>query len=201
MTSRDATTQAQHSMSATPRGVRNNNPGNIRHSGISWQGQAAQQTDPAFVTFASVHDGIRAIARILISYQARHHLATTAELIHRWAPPHENLTGAYAAAVARAIGRDPTSPIDLVHDPALLARFVAAIIHHENGDPRRHGRDRWYDAALIQRAIHAALQGSVQHHEDRSHQHRTRHHRSLPHPRPTPTPNASPPTIAPRMLG
>lgn len=126
-------------MKAT-RGIRNNNPGNIdRHVGVRWQGQAADQSgDRRFVVFDSPKWGIRAIARILITYQDARDAAdgskidTIREIIARWAPPAENDTGAYATHVATLtrIGVDQT--ID-VYDYATMKALVAAIITHENG--------------------------------------------------------------------
>ena len=44
-----------------PRGIRNNNPGNIRRNGDPWQGLAKDQTDREFFTFQSAVYGIRAL--------------------------------------------------------------------------------------------------------------------------------------------
>ena len=52
-----------------PRGIRNNNPGNIRRNGDPWQGLAKEQNDREFFTFKSAVYGIRALARLLITYQ------------------------------------------------------------------------------------------------------------------------------------
>ena len=83
-----------------PRGVFNFNPGNIRKSNEMWRGlsPASAQTDPAFFRFAAPEWGIRAIAAILRTYQIKHNLKTVSQLIHRWAPPVENDTGAYERA-------------------------------------------------------------------------------------------------------
>lgn len=123
-----------------PRGLRNHNPGNIdRHPGIRWQGQAADQSgDPRFVVFEAPKWGIRAIARILITYQdARQardgsRIDTIREIVARWAPPGENDTGAYSRHVAAltAIGEDET--LD-VYDFVTAKALVKAIIQHENG--------------------------------------------------------------------
>lgn len=117
----------------TPRGVRNRNPGNIRHSSARWLGMAAKQTDPDFVQFTAPKWGIRALYRVLRTYQVKHGLATIAEIIGRWAPPNENDTGAYARAVAKACGVAPDDVIDVVTDKAMAAKLVMAIIRHENG--------------------------------------------------------------------
>lgn len=118
-----------------PRGIRNNNPGNIdRRPGVVWQGMSADQsTDPRFVVFEAPEWGIRAIAKILLNYQRQHKLTTVRQMIGRWAPPNENDTNAYAVAVARALGVAPDDKISLASDRGKLVALVAAIIRHENG--------------------------------------------------------------------
>lgn len=112
-----------------PRGIRNNNPGNIERSGVSWKGMAADQSsDSRFVVFSSPEYGIRAMARVLKNYMAQGY-DTVQEIINRWAPPIENDTGAYVRAVASHLGVDPKAPIGTAHIPAL----IEAIIQHENG--------------------------------------------------------------------
>lgn len=118
---------------STPsRGIRNNNPGNLRRSNDPWQGLAAQQTDPAFFVFQSPVYGIRALARTLITYQGKHGLRTIRTLVTRWAPAAENDTEAYIRAVAQATGFAPDQTLDL-HAYADLKPLVCAIIRHENG--------------------------------------------------------------------
>lgn len=120
---------------SAPRGIRNHNPGNIRWSNDSWQGSIprAQASDTAFVQFTAPKWGIRALAKILLTYQSKYELRTIARMIGRWAPPSENNTPAYVAAVAAAIGQSPTAVIDLYARPDLLRALIAAIIKHENG--------------------------------------------------------------------
>lgn len=117
---------------SAPRGVRNNNPGNLRRSKDPWQGLAKAQTDEAFFVFDTACYGIRALARTLITYQDRHHLRTIRQIISRWAPPSENNTAAYIRAVATRAGRLPDKQLDL-HTHADLKPLIEAIIHHENG--------------------------------------------------------------------
>lgn len=113
----------------TARGLRNNNPGNIERSGVTWQGMANDQSsDSRFIVFASPEYGIRAMARVLKNYVAQGY-NTVQEIINRWAPPIENDTGAYVRAVAANVGVDPNTPIDASHMPGI----IAAIIQHENG--------------------------------------------------------------------
>lgn len=112
-----------------PRGIRNNNPGNIERTRVRWKGMAAEQRDPRFITFVRPEWGIRAIARILLG-DWREGQNTIASLIEEWAPPHENDTKAYVRAVGRSCGVDPYLPCDI---PNLLARIIPAVIRHENG--------------------------------------------------------------------
>lgn len=112
-----------------PRGIRNNNPGNIIRSGIRWRGMAPEQTDPKFVVFVSPEWGIRAMARLLRSYINSGH-NTIRRIITRWAPPTENPTDAYIAAVARETGLHADSPVTVEDFP----RLIAAIIRFENGE-------------------------------------------------------------------
>lgn len=117
----------------TPRGIRNNNPGNIRR-GNEWQGQIpdAQRTDSAFCQFVTPEYGIRAMCIILRNYQQKHGLNTVSGIIRRWAPPGENDTQAYIDNVARATGVTPDQPVD-TGDPYFMTKLLQAIIRHENG--------------------------------------------------------------------
>lgn len=111
------------------RGLRNNNPGNIRH-GQPWQGLAAAQNDAAFATFLSPEYGIRAMAVTLKTYANSYGINTVARIIARWAPASENNTLAYIASVAGSMGVDQDAPLSY---PVDLPGLIAAIIKHENG--------------------------------------------------------------------
>jgi hypothetical protein len=115
------------------RGIRNNNPGNIRIGGDKWQGLSAVQDDGAFFKFETARMGIRALARILITYQDKYGLASVAKIIARWAPPEDNNpTIGYASFVARHAGVGINDPLDL-HDYEDLIGVVEGIILFENG--------------------------------------------------------------------
>lgn len=121
-----------------PRGVRNHNPGNIdRVAGVRWQGQSADQSgDPRFVVFDHPKFGIRAVARVLVTYQDKRKAAdgsridTIREIIERWAPAKENDTGAYVGQVAKKLGVDGDETID-VYRYEVMRPLVEAIIAHE----------------------------------------------------------------------
>ena len=133
------------------RGIRNNNPGNIRH-GDAWQGMADEQTDSAFIQFITPEYGIRAMTKVLLTYSDVYGLDTVAEIISRWAPPKnkkgefENNTDSYIRAVAASLGVHPQQRIDV---RANMPALVEAIIHHENGTQP-------YDTATLGRGIVAA---------------------------------------------
>ncbi len=120
------------------RGLRNNNPGNIRHGGSAWVGASVAQTDPDFLQFSSPGWGLRAIARTLLTYGRKRRAAdgspidTLGEIITRWAPPGENDTAAYIADVAKRTGLDPDRVLNLQDQPTLRL-LTDAIVHHENG--------------------------------------------------------------------
>ncbi|WP_428555954.1 structural protein [Pseudomonas edaphica] len=116
------------------RGARNNNPGNIDYNPANqWQGQL--KPDPAiekrFARFDTPENGIRALGKVLLTYQRKHGLKTVKAIISRWAPAVENDTAAYVRAVEANIGTSPGAEVDLTQ-PAVMSGFVKAIIHHEN---------------------------------------------------------------------
>lgn len=111
------------------RGLRNNNPGNIRRDGTTWQGLDPNQTDPDYFKFVNSTWGIRALGKVLTTYMTTHGLNTVTGIINRWAPPSENDTGSYIVDVARDLGVDPNQTLSAADLPML----TAAIIKHENG--------------------------------------------------------------------
>lgn len=131
---------------SVPRGIRNHNPGNIRRSADPWQGLAKDQNDDAFFQFAEPKWGIRALARVLISYQDKHGLRTVRAIISRWAPPVENKTSSYIDHVAHRLGVGADDPLD-IHDYRVLRGLVEAIIAHENG--QQPYTDAQIDAGLV----------------------------------------------------
>lgn len=132
----------------TPRGIANNNPGNIRRGADQWQGLADKQTDPAFWQFTEAKWGLRALAKNLLAYYRKMHLDTVELVIERWAPPSENNTVAYVNAVASDMGVKPNQELDL-QQTSVMAPLVAAIVHHENGQQP-------YSDALIRSACEMA---------------------------------------------
>jgi hypothetical protein len=120
-------------MNKTPRGIRNCNPGNIRH-GDNWDGLHPYSTelDPSFCVFISPQYGIRALCKILRNYNKLYGINTIQGIINRYAPPNENDTSSYAKHVAKKLGVKPTEPVDVIH-PDVMYLLLTAIILHENG--------------------------------------------------------------------
>lgn len=115
----------------TPRGIRNNNPLNIR-IGNNWQGEAAISKDAEFETFSHPKYGFRAGAKLLKNYQNWYGLNTVQSIIHRFAPPNENHTDNYVAFVASQMGVNPNQPVNL-SDNATLTRMIHAMSIMEVG--------------------------------------------------------------------
>lgn len=114
-----------------PRGVRNNNPGNVQRGGDKWQGEIAGN-DPRYASFSTPEAGIRAMGKTLLTYQDTHSLNSVEDFISRWAPATENDTQAYIASVSQSMGVRPDSPLNL-RDQATLSKLVASMIKVENG--------------------------------------------------------------------
>jgi hypothetical protein len=114
-----------------PRGIRNNNPGNIRH-GDKWQGLADKQTDASFCVFKAPEWGIRALVKILRNYQTKHGLKTVESIINRFAPQIENDTSSYILSVCQVLDVKPRDVID-VFEPGIMINLLKAVIRHENG--------------------------------------------------------------------
>ena len=142
-----------------PRGIRNRNPGNIRH-GSQWVGLAPEQPDAAFATFTDHVFGLRALMVVLLTYYRRHKLDTVREIIGRWAPPVENDTGAYVDQVAKRLGVGPDEIVNPERRETLIG-LARAIVRHENGKPPSGAPADWYAADVYDRAADLALQRSA----------------------------------------
>ena len=126
-------------MTRTPRGIRNNNPLNIR-KGNNWQGERHPQTDPAFEEFQSVEMGLRAGFIIIRNYiKARPPHDTLRKIITRWAPANENNTAAYIKTVTEKSLVNPDERLKFT-DKNKLCRIVAAMCLVECGQTISFGR-------------------------------------------------------------
>jgi len=122
------------------RGIRSNNPLNIRRTATRWQGAREEQTDKSFVQFKTMAYGYRAAWKILQTYYERfcrqEKPFTVRNIITRWAPPSENDTEAYIRNVlimSGIGGKEKLLPPSNVLSYGRLSRLVAAMTCIECG--------------------------------------------------------------------
>ncbi|MBN3848621.1 hypothetical protein G3N58_17590 [Paraburkholderia sp. Ac-20342] len=133
-----------------PRGIRNNNPGNIRFGKFAQQMGATVGDDKGFAVFQSMEDGIKAAIELLKGYVSKGY-DTVRKIISRWAPAGENNTAAYIDAVAKKLGI--SADAQLSGDQ--LGGVAQAIFQHENG--RAYGNVR----SLMDQSQSARLGGAA----------------------------------------
>ena len=99
-------------VNAMARGIRNNNPLNIRRNPRNrWQGLREEQTDKSFCQFTEMKWGLRAAIRLMENY-IRQGLQTPRQIIGRWAPPTENDTASYVRKACQRAGLMPDEPVN-----------------------------------------------------------------------------------------
>lgn len=115
-----------------PRGIRNNNPGNIEKTTTLWKGEIPQfkNTDGRFKQFYNYIYGVRAIILNIKAY-FRKGIKTPRQVISRWAPPGENNTDNYIRFVSSYIGVPENLPIPF--EKSTIKKLIEAIIIKENG--------------------------------------------------------------------
>lgn len=122
-----------------PRGIRNNNPLNIR-KGNDWQGERQPQTDRSFEEFTSIEMGLRAGFIIIHNYlKKRPPINTIRAIVRRWAPPSENATEKYIAEVVRRSGINADQAVKW-EEKNKLCRIVQAMCWVECGQEVGFGR-------------------------------------------------------------
>lgn len=115
-----------------PRGLRNNNPLNIRKNNDVFQGEVTPSKDTAFKQFKTMAYGYRAGFKILSNYYRKYRLTTIRGMITRWAPENENNTAAYVSLVSKYSGIPADDIID-INNKELMIRIVAGMSRVENG--------------------------------------------------------------------
>ena len=129
-----------------PRGIRNNNPLNIRLSKDKWQGQtnanvndndnnSSLKGESDFCQFYSMEYGWRAAFVILCrTYYGKYGLKTIRDIVSRWAPAKENNTEAYIRHVSDYTGIAPNKVLGSPQEHPtqwLLIGYAMAVV--ENG--------------------------------------------------------------------
>ena len=131
-----------------PRGIRNNNPLNIRLSKDKWQGQinpsgnanvndnnSSLKGESDFCQFYTMEYGWRAAFVILCrTYYGKYGLKTIRDIVSRWAPAKENNTPAYIRHVSDYTGIAPNKVLGSPQEHPtqwLLIGYAMAVM--ENG--------------------------------------------------------------------
>lgn len=127
---------------STPRGIRNNNPGNLKTSASSWLGKVPHsenqdydcstgQVTRTFEQFTAYKYGIRAMVKLLQNYMQVKNLRTISQIINRWAPSTENNPAAYINFVSNYTGYAPNWPLSPSRET--FRALSRAIARYENG--------------------------------------------------------------------
>jgi hypothetical protein len=114
-----------------PRGIRNNNPGNIEDGPFARSQPGYKGSDGRFAIYETPEAGTAAKTALLGSY-GRKGINTVEGVVNRWAPPSENDSNSYAQFVSQKLGVDPRAPLDM-NDPRVLSELSSAIAQRENG--------------------------------------------------------------------
>ena len=114
-----------------PRGIRNNNPLNIR-IGNTWLGEVSNPSDPSFEQFVSMVYGARAAFVLFRRYIRHYHRDTVAQIITAWAPSSENQTQKYIDTVCGLMDISPDTIVQFEDRETMVALFQAMCVV-ENG--------------------------------------------------------------------
>tara|TARA_Y100001937_G_scaffold118976_1_gene174047 strand:- start:69 stop:1805 length:1737 start_codon:yes stop_codon:yes gene_type:complete len=131
-----------------PLGIRQNNPGNIR-PGAGFYGETGQ--GGGYATFGTEDEGLRALARLMATYDDEYGINTLRGFASRFAPRSDNKLSFdnYVSYLGSTLGLDPDEEFDL---KARRADLIPAVVGFEQG---RDYEDRYSDDQIA-RAITAA---------------------------------------------
>lgn len=113
-----------------PRGIRNNNPGNIIISSQNnWEGAIPHDinTDGKFEQFKTYAYGVRAMIKLILKYMNEYKLSTLESIVYRWNAGNPN----YVKYVAEKSGIAPTAKITA--NKETIKKLVQGIADFENG--------------------------------------------------------------------
>ena len=115
--------------------IRRNNPGNIRHSAVHWQGEVTPPGD-TFCSFSTLEMGCRAMLKLLRRYINVKKRKTIRKVIALWAPPEENNTSAYIDYVARSMDVHPDDTLCADRDTLIALATAMTRVEHGKSVPR-----------------------------------------------------------------
>jgi len=112
-----------------PRGISNNNPGNILLTQIDWKGKIpnAENSDKKFEQFEAYVYGVRAMIVLLKNYMQKQGLKTVTDIVNKWSPGNLN----YVRYVATRLNVQDNAPLSANKDT--IKALVTAIANFENG--------------------------------------------------------------------
>lgn len=116
---------------SAPRGIRNNNPGNLNFAN---QSGATKEGGPngRFAVFESMEHGVAALYKQLQIYFKKG-VNTLSSIVKTYAPASDgNNVDAYVSALSKATGKGANEAID-AGDTSTIARLMKGIVDHENG--------------------------------------------------------------------
>ncbi|CAI1594028.1 lytic transglycosylase [Serratia fonticola] len=121
-----------------PRGIRNNNPGNLNYVGQNGA-QLEDHATPRFAKFKTAFDGFTALGKQIKAYYTGtskaagyQKLQSVEDIISRFAPPKENNTQKYIDKLSKMMGVGRGETLN-IHDPQVLAMLMNGITQIENG--------------------------------------------------------------------
>lgn len=116
---------------SAPRGIRNNNPGNLNFAGQSGATKEGGEGG-RFAVFESMEQGVAALYRQLQIYFKKG-VNTLSSIVKTYAPASDgNNVDAYVSALSKATGKGANEKID-AGDTNTIARLMKGIVDHENG--------------------------------------------------------------------
>lgn len=145
-----------------PRGIRNNNPLNIRLVWRNkWKGRSEENTDGEFEQFEHVKWGIRAAYILIHNYIHIYGLQTIQAVVSRWAPAEDhNTPETYAGRVRELMEKNSVNYRLDFRNCADMVRLVYAMVIVENGTRiGYHAIMEGYAMACADMKIHPHLAG------------------------------------------
>ncbi|PAV02595.1 hypothetical protein CBG25_09900, partial [Arsenophonus sp. ENCA] len=133
-----------------PRGIRNNNPGNLNF--VGQRGAVRESPNGRFAKFNTAFEGLQALSSQLNRYAERG-LNTVEKIISTWAPASENNTRAYIDKISGKLGVSPDTVLNL-SNPAVMTSLMSGIIEHENGRQP-------YSQAMLYQAANAGMRNNI----------------------------------------
>lgn len=139
-----------------PRGIRNNNPGNLILTSTKWNGKVPNEINNdwegnpnnvvnEFEQFVELRYGIRALMRDIYNDYSRKGKTTVTALISEFAPAFENNTASYINTVVKMIG---SNIIGELTQEKMIALCKAIILVENGSGYSKYISDKDYNDAM-----------------------------------------------------